>query len=107
MGQVQSRGLAQPARDLATLSRVYLVSKSEGTPDPCDDYVSTFRGLESLNLSGSPMVQVIRPPGSSAQSTALLPSHLASLPSEEWNRAPQKGVLRGRPPKLMVVGAGL
>lgn len=87
------RGLAQAARDLATLSRVCLVSKSEGTPDPCDDYVSTFSGLESLNLSGSPAVQVIRHPGSPAQSTALLPSHLASLPSEEWNRAaPERGV---------------
>lgn len=91
--------VALPARGLATLSRVYLVSKSEGTPDPCDDCESTFRGLESLNLSGSPMVQVIHPPGSSAQSTALLPSHLASLPSEEWNRAPPERGVEGQAPQ--------
>lgn len=100
MGQVQSRrALAQPARDLATLSRVRLVSKSQGTPDPCEDYMSTFSGLESLNLSGSPMVQVILHPGSPAQSTALLPSHLASLPSEEWNRAPPERGVVGQAPQ--------
>lgn len=99
VGQVQSRrGLAQPARDLPTLSRVCLVSKSEGTPDPGDDYVSTFSGLESLNLSGVPMVQVIRHPGSPAQSTALLPAHLASLPSEEGNRAPPERGVVGQAP---------
>lgn len=93
MGQLQSRrGLAQPARDLATISRVRLVSKSEGTPDPCDDYVSTFSGLESLNLSGSPMVQVILHPGSPAQSTAL-------LPSQEWNRAPPERGVVGQAPQ--------
>lgn len=103
MGQVQSRrGLAHPARGLATLNRVCLVPKSEGTPDPCDDYMSTFSGLESLNLSGSPMVRVTPHPDSPAPSPALLPGpcpfSLASLSSEEWNGAPQKGVLWGRPP---------
>lgn len=67
--------------------------------------MSTFSGLESLNLPGSPVMWVILAPP--AQSTGPgpgtpLPSHPASLPSEEWNGAPLERVSRGRPPELMV-----
>lgn len=45
------------------------------------------------------MVQVILRPGSPAQNTALFPPHLASLPSEEWNRTPPERGVVGQAPQ--------
>lgn len=71
----------------------------------------TARQLESGILSGSPMVGggVIAQPGSSSTNPGpapgiLLPSHPASLPSQEWTAAPLEGGVVRQAPKLTGMG---
>lgn len=65
--------------------------KSEGNLDPCEDWMSLFIVLESLNLLGSPVIwgdflPLVPPPAQSTGPAAgiLLPSYPDLLPSEEW-----------------------